>query len=64
MRLAGVNVVEKTGISPTREKPADKMQVMSTSLSANPTGPGFSGWVAPPWKDPDAKGLEQPVGRR
>ena len=59
VRLAGVNVVEKTGISPTREKPADKMKVISTSISANPTGPGFSGWVAPPWKDPDAKGLEQ-----
>ena len=24
-----------------------------------PAGPGFSGWVAPPYRDPESKGLEQ-----
>ncbi len=30
----------------------------AAAMPAAPSGPGFSGWVAPPYRDPEAKGLE------
>jgi type I restriction enzyme M protein len=56
-RGGSVRRVDATTASPAAK--AKPVPVAATpTASAVAAGPGFSGWVAPPYRDPEAKGLE------